>query len=103
MATDLLIIPLKLLQDVFARIGIVNQGISLRTMNELEVPRSWLTEYRLGRHVLVAERDCFSFLYTDPDLECRRSTSPARCRRIPGPGRTQDTRELEIMPETILL
>ena len=28
-ATDLLIIPLELLQDVFARIRIVNQGISL--------------------------------------------------------------------------
>ena len=68
--TDLLIIPLELFQDVLARIRIVDQGISLRTVNELEVPRSWLAEYRLWRHFLVAEREGF---YTDPDLACLRS------------------------------
>jgi len=58
--TDLLIIPLELLQDMLARIRIMDQGISLRTVNELEVPRSWLAEYRLWRHFLVAEREGFS-------------------------------------------
>jgi len=49
---------------MLARIGIVDQGVSLRTMNKLEVPRFWLTEYRLWRHFFVAERECF---YADPD------------------------------------
>ena len=55
--TDLLIIPLELLQDVLARIGIVNEGIPLRAVNEPEVPRSWLTENRLWWHFSVAERE----------------------------------------------
>ena len=56
--TDLLIIPLKLLQDVLTRIGIVNEGIPLRAVNELEVPRSRLAENRFWWHFSpVAERD----------------------------------------------
>jgi len=70
--TDLLIIPLELLQDMFACIGIVDQGISLGTVNELEVPRSRLAEYRLWRHFLVAEREGFC---NDPDLASPRSPS----------------------------
>jgi hypothetical protein len=50
--TDLLIISFEFFQDMFACLGIVNQGISLRPVNELEVSRSWLTEYRLWRHFL---------------------------------------------------
>ena len=56
---DLLIVSLELFQYTFARIRIVDQGISLRTVDELEVPRSRLAEYRLWRHFLVAGREGF--------------------------------------------